>query len=253
MDPEQEPQQAAAAVLVVATDPNIEALVGELVAFAGHKPLFDVAAGAAGESIRRLRPDALLLDLALDPEVVQACFEAAEETGTECVLMSSTASEAELRDQAEARGMLYFALPGGPIPLARVLDKALAHRQKRENLVVASANPSAESVEPSIRAALACIARARLLSPMGDSRQRPRLGVFTLEPRDAIRSHAALRAAVKDYARQLREQALDEEKVVTLVQETVCDCAAVVGADSAVPQILKDSERWARDAISDRA
>src|SRR5688572_19945503 len=66
-------------VLVIAANDNIEALAGELVAFAGYRPSFDATNGAAGESIRRTRPDVALLDTALPPDVVRSCVDAADE------------------------------------------------------------------------------------------------------------------------------------------------------------------------------
>src|SRR5436305_7503817 len=81
-----EPQSNVPSVLVIAIDPNIESLLGELVAFAGYRPLYDVTAGAAGESIRRVRPDITLLDTALPPAIVEACLGAADEVGSRPVL-----------------------------------------------------------------------------------------------------------------------------------------------------------------------
>ena len=75
-------ERSVADVLVIAADSNIESLVGELVAFAGHRPVYDVTVGAAGESVRRARPHIALVDTALPLPVVQACFAAAAESGT---------------------------------------------------------------------------------------------------------------------------------------------------------------------------
>ena len=41
---------------------EIEALLGELVVFAGHRPVFDTTAGAAGEAVRRIRPAIAIID-----------------------------------------------------------------------------------------------------------------------------------------------------------------------------------------------
>ncbi|MEX2151993.1 MAG: hypothetical protein WD825_01565 [Gemmatimonadaceae bacterium] len=117
-----------ATVLIIAADTSIEALVGELVTYVGHRPVYDATAGAAGESIRRIRPDVTVVDTALPRPVVDSCLGASDEVGSEPVLMSSTDSAMELEQQARSARRLYFALPVGPKPLATVLDRALSKR-----------------------------------------------------------------------------------------------------------------------------
>jgi chemotaxis response regulator CheB len=115
-------------VLIIACDPAIESLIGALVAFACHQPLYDFTSGAGGESIRRVRPDVVLLDTSLPPDVLIACVGAADEVRCARVLMSSTDSARELADDAHVQHCLHFALPGGPKPLGEVLERALAER-----------------------------------------------------------------------------------------------------------------------------
>jgi DNA-binding NtrC family response regulator len=115
-----------ASVLVIAADPTIESLIGELVSFAGHRAMFDVTGGAAGESIRRVRPDVAMIDTSLPPSVVDACLGASEEVHSQPVLVSSTDSTGELAAEALADNCLYFPLPGGPKPLRALLDRAIA-------------------------------------------------------------------------------------------------------------------------------
>jgi CheY-like chemotaxis protein len=115
-----------ASVLVIAADPIIESLVGELVSFAGHRATFDVTGGAAGESIRRVRPDVAIIDTSLPPSVVDACLGATEEVRSQPVLVSSTDSTGELAAEALADHCLYFPLPGGPKLLRALLDRAIA-------------------------------------------------------------------------------------------------------------------------------
>ena len=133
-----------ASVLVIAADPIIESLVGELVSFAGHCATFDVTGGAAGESIRRVRPDVAIIDTSLPPSVVDACLAATEEVRSQPVLVSSTDSTGELAAEALADHCLYFPLPGGPKRLSAVLDRAIAARAAR--LLVYSIVGSRESV-----------------------------------------------------------------------------------------------------------
>lgn len=118
-----------ARVLVIAVDPNIEALIGQLLAHAGHHPAYDASLGAAGETIRRTRPDVVLLDTELPRTVVASCRAAAVEAGTSVILTSSSASEAELAAEAHRDSCAYFALPGGPLTLRTVVDDALVNRR----------------------------------------------------------------------------------------------------------------------------
>jgi hypothetical protein len=223
-------------VLVIAADPNIEVLVGELVAFAGHRPVYDPTLGAAGESVRRVRPDVLALDTSLPPAVVSACLTAADEVAARPVLMSSTASASELAAIASARGCLYFVLPGGPKPLRKILERALAEKPSRRFVVIPETRSTglglgSASVQPAMCAALASFARAHA-------------GV------ESDRGRAALRAAVTDYAVQLKASALPADRVVAMVQDAVCDSARVVGAESTATTLLRESEDWALQAYT---
>jgi len=121
-------QDAVASVLIIARDPNIESLLGQLVEGVGHRPLNDVTRGAAGESIRRTRPDVALIDAALPPAVVKACVGAAEEVGASPVLTSDVDSATELAEEARGTRYPYLPLPGGLKPLAEVIERILAAR-----------------------------------------------------------------------------------------------------------------------------
>jgi DNA-binding NtrC family response regulator len=118
-----------ASVLVIAVDPNIEALMGQLLVYAGHRPAYDAMLGAAGETIRRTRPDLVFLDTELPRSVVQYCRDAALEAGTGVILMSSSASETELAAQARLANCPYFALPGGPNKLRELIRRTLPDKR----------------------------------------------------------------------------------------------------------------------------
>lgn len=247
-----EPHRSIPSVLVIASDPNIETLVGELVAFAGYRPVYDVTAGAAGESVRRVRPAVTLVDTALDRSVVRACLSAADEVGSRPVLMSSTASDSELVEEARTEGCLYFPLPGGPKPLERVIALALESQPRprsSSSASVASSVPSG-SVHPAICAALTSIARSHALrtqaaTQVKESRQ------LRQQVRDSLehtrRSLSALRAAVKDYSQQLCDARIPEEEALNIVRDAIADCAAQVGADTTSSAILSDAEGWTRE------
>jgi hypothetical protein len=215
------------------------------VAFAGHRPIHDATVGAAGESIRLTRPDVALLDLALPASVVSACVDAADEAGTELVLVSSTASPEELEQQAEVLQCLNFALPGGPLPMQRVLEAAAARRRKPAPL---TGTIPADSVHPSMRAALAKVAMARSLGARAAAAcERSATSVQMDQVLDeARRGRLALQAAVRDFAMQLKAAELPLERIVRIVQDTVADCATTVGAQAALPSLLGDSVEWVR-------
>jgi hypothetical protein len=246
-----QPHQTAS-VLVIAADPNIESLVGELVAFAGHRPIFDVTLGAAGESVRRSRPEVAIIDTALPPTVVRACVDAAGEHGTRVVLMSSTASATELADEAAAEHTLHFALPGGPKQLRDVLERALELKPDAPAMMIPERRVNAHvagSVHPSLCAALASVARGRLLiaraaGAVEEARSLRQSGRDLLS--ESRRSRAALRAAVVDYTLQLRSASITEDEAVTQIRDTVSDCASLVGAEAEMDAILYESETWAR-------
>jgi hypothetical protein len=239
-----------ASVLIIATDESIESLLGELVAFAGHRPIYDPTAGSAGESIRRVRPEVVMLDMTLLPDTAAACLAAARETGAQPILVSSTASAAELESDARRERCLYFPLPGAPRALARVVERALLQRPQRHALLLP--RRSTQPIHPAFYAALAQVARARSLGlrVAGARRERTSLRSAVQEAMaETERSRAALRAAVTDYARQLRQAEVPLDRILKHVQDAIADCAVVVGAEAAVPTLLLESEEWTRGAI----
>ena len=239
-----------ASILVIAVDLNIESLVGELVAFAGHRPLFDATAGAAGESIRRCRPEVILLDTSLPREVLGACLVASDEVGARPILMSSTSSADELARHAEREGCLYFALPGGPRALEHVIDRAVDREPRRVEIPVSH---ESSPVHPALCAAIASVGRARALALAAQSTVRAArllrtdMGTALVEAR---RSRDALRAAVADYATHLRGESVPPERAIEIVTTAVADCAGVVGAELAVAPLMPDFREWALEAYA---
>jgi hypothetical protein len=242
-----EMQPRIVSVLIVASNPGIEALIGELVAFAGYRPIFDVTAGAAGETIRRCRPDVTVLDLALRASVVTACIGAADEVASALVLTSNTASADELAADARAQQRAWFALPASPTPLARAVERALAAKSRAP--VVALPMRRQHPVHPALRAALAAVARARALSLRVAATSSLAFGSAASQVVLAeTGARAALRAAVTDYTKQLKSERVPVEGILRRVRDAIADCATVVGADAATPMLLIESDDWARAA-----
>ena len=67
------------------------------------------------------------------------------------------------------------------------------------------------------------------------------------EKQAARQSSAALKAAVVDYARQLRDADVPEEKSLALVRDALSSCAAIVGAEDAMATLLVESADWTRE------
>jgi len=235
---------------VIAANDSIEALAGELVAFAGYRPSFDATNGAAGESIRRTRPDVALLDTALPSDVVRSCVDAADESGSRVVLMSSDGSAHELEVDAHGERCLYFVLPGGPRQLAGVLECALERRPLRGRRAPDAPMRHATgpgSIRSALCAALANVGRARILvgraalvrqgaAVMRDTRRE----LFE----ETQRSRGALRAAVADYTSQLRRANLSEDDAVTHIQESIAECAAAMDPGMATDALLSEAATW---------
>jgi hypothetical protein len=243
-------ENAVATVLIVAADPNIEALVGELIAFAGHRPIHDVTCGAAGESVRLVHPDIVLLDTALGSAVVAACLAAADETTARVVMISSTDSAGELEAIARRYDVPWFALPGGPAPLASAIELALSQRGQRPPVELPDLRE--RGVRPAMCAALAGAARAdgRLaIAACDDAADSPRTHLRSAHDLER-RSRASLRAAVVDYTAHLRAQEIPFERAIVLVKDAVTECANVVAAERAAALLLPNVEQWIRQAYT---
>ena len=243
-----EAQHRVASVLVVAPDPVIETLVGELVAFAGHRPVYDATVGAAGESIRRVRPNVVLLDTSLSQSVVEGCLLAAEEVGTRPILMSSSTSAGEVASNGDARSFSVFVLPGGPKPLASLIASAMTNPLLRPVITIPAARVT--GFHPAMCAALASVGRARALvlhAQVARAQNRLLRNELPDEVKTARQSRLALRAAVIDYARQLRDAKVAEESGLSLVASALRDCATVVGAEDVMATLLEESADWTRE------
>lgn len=236
-----------ACVLIVSANPNIGSLLGELVAFAGHRPEHDFTNGAAGESVRRTRPDMVVIDGSLPETIVDSCVEACDEVFARPVLTSSTANETELLGQAQSRGCIPFALPARPAYLRTIIEGVLKTRLKKP-LVPPLRRAG---VHPSICAAISGIGRARhMMTRARSARSEIRMArsdVHTLLE-DVRRNREMLRAAVRDLAIQLREGSISEDEMIATVAESLHLCADIVGGNDAMSSIEHEWPRWALEA-----
>jgi len=111
--------------LVVAADAVIEALVGELVRFSGHRPRHLRHDESAAAAIRKQPPFGVLVDASLGQAEMDAMVQAAYDRDVTVVYFASSMSSGELRTFAEQRRALWFALPNGPMVVGRVLTLAI--------------------------------------------------------------------------------------------------------------------------------
>jgi DNA-binding response OmpR family regulator len=244
-----EQQTHVASVLIVARDPNVGSLLGELVAFAGHRPQHDFTDGAAGESVRRARPHMVVIDASLPTANVDSCVEACDEVFARPVLTSSTASEMELLDQAHARGCIPFSLPGRPAYLRTIIEGVLKTRPKQPLLP----RVRRTAIHPSFCAAIAGITRARhMMTRAQSARVEVRVARSELHTllEDVRRNREMLRAAVRDLAMQLRRSDITEEEMIATVAESLHLCADIVGGNDAISSIEREWRSWASDAYS---
>lgn len=240
-------QSSIASVLIVAANPGVASLLGELVAFAGHSPKHDFTDGAAGDFVRLSRPDMAVIDASLPAPVVDSCVEACDEVFARPVLTSSTAHEMELLDQAHTRGCIPFSLPARPAQLRRIIEGVLKTRPRGPLLPPVRR----ASIHPSFCAAISGIARARHMMQRAQSRlqqvRAARSDMHTLLE-DVRRNREMLRAAVRDLATQLRRSDVTEEEMITTVAESMHLCADIVGGNDAITSIEREWRDWAVDA-----
>lgn len=243
----QQQQSEVASVLIIAADPNVGSLLGELVAFAGHCPKHDFTDGAAGECVRRARPDMVLIDASLPAPVVDSCVDACDEVFARPVLTSSTANEMELLDQAHVRGCIPFSLPARPAYLRTIIEGVLKTRLKAPLLP----QVRRASVSPSFCAAISGMSRARhMMARAGSLRAEVRAArseMFTLLE-DVRRNREMLRAGVRDFAVQLRQEAVASDEMIATVAESIHLCADIVGGTDVLSSIEDDWRVWAMEA-----
>lgn len=228
------------AVLVVAQSPEIEALLADLVVFAGYQPVFVNDDQNVRETVRRRRVDAFLVDAALPEPHVECCENVAREESAALVYCASALSAGELREFAERRRAPYFPLPNGPKLLSSVLREALTAVGKRE--AASQVPPSPEFVR-----ALRAITRARRVSTAAQVVRETNRDLRS--ERDALLADVRggmnlLRRAVVDYSRTLRTDGLSRSRAAELVQAALRDGAEAAGDREMIVQISLHAQRW---------
>jgi DNA-binding response OmpR family regulator len=227
------------AILILANDPDIEALLGDLVVFAGHRPVFRRDDETTMDALHRRPVSVVLIDTALPVRVVDGCDHAARESAIPIVFVGSEMSEAEVRSFAEARHASHFALPNGPRLLAAVIEGSLRGTTRRDLM------PPQE-----LAAAFQAVARARRLGTLAhDLVAENRL---LREERDLLldgarRSRDVMRTVVFEYLTHLRQEGISRHRAAMLVADAIRENAEAV----AMPELLVTAERDAQEWVKE--
>lgn len=109
-------------VLVVPRDAVIGALMGELLRFAGYRPVFLGVDESPSRGIARIAAPLVFVDCdhpaAFSPELKQSVID----NGSRLVLYSGARTERDLMQTARRHGADAFALPNGPRALQRAIE-----------------------------------------------------------------------------------------------------------------------------------
>ena len=232
-------------ILVLSESPEIEALLADLVVFAGYHPVLLREGEAVGDAVRERSIGAMLVDADHPMALNGECQTAASAAGrVALVYCGGSLSSGELQAFAEQRGAFHFPLPNGPKLLSRVLAGAL--RQVGREPAFAPDNPPAEML-----LAVRAVARAQRLSTVArlvvDENRRLRA------ERDALFQEARagrdrLHTAVMEYLQGLRNDGLPRERAVDLLDATLRETAEMAGAPELLATIGSDPQRWVDEA-----
>lgn len=232
-------------VLVLAESPEIEALLADLVVFAGYHPVFLRDDESAMDAVRSRDIDVLLADVLHPAAMSGACERVARESGSVAlVYCGGTLSPGELQAYAESHGACHFALPNGPKLLASVLAEALARVGKRP-WSIASAPPD------EIVTALRAVARAQRLNTAAETlRQENRR---LRDERDLLLDEARasrdqLRTAVMHYVGGLRDGGLPRDRALDLLNAAMRETAEAAGAPELLASIGRETAQWIDEA-----
>jgi DNA-binding response OmpR family regulator len=115
---------STSAVLVIAHDVVIGALLASMAELTGYEPEFPQPAERALEAITRLRPSLVLLDCDHDAACEDEAYARAEAAGSTVILFTAMQSRYEAEIMATQRGVTAFALPIHYQEFARRLEAA---------------------------------------------------------------------------------------------------------------------------------
>jgi hypothetical protein len=238
--------------LVVAADPVIESLVGELVSFAGYRPWYLSDDETVAGAIRNRPPFGLLLDASHHEPGLTSAARAAQACGVIVVYFASAMSSAELRAFADARGAHWFALPNGPNLVGRVLAHAVECASLANDL--SAATPLGERPPPGagparrvMTAALLVQQQAQLL--VASAQLLREENAVLRDERSALLSEAracrsSLREAVERYASALRVSGVPAQEASSLVRTLLIENVSPGSGRQTAERIEHDALEW---------
>ncbi len=217
----------------------MEALLGDLVLFAGFNPMFVRDDESAVDALAQRRPDLVLIDAALLSGVRIEYERVALASGIAIVYFASTMGDGELQSFAKQRGAPYFPLPNGPKLLRSTL-----------NAVLADGSPDLDGVPPvppEVQTALRSIVTSRRL--VADLASLRRRNAQTRADIHALLSSARygrdlLHEAVTRYTSALRKCGTTHKRARELVRRLVRENVELAGAPEALPSILEEAAAW---------
>jgi hypothetical protein len=234
-----------ATVLIIATDPMIGGLVGQLADLSGHAALFRREGAGLSDAVRESSADVVMLDAAYGPAAANEVAAAAAAVDASVVYFASTLSAPELKRFAQERRARYFALPAGPKLLARILGDALAGVGTRNAL-------DSWSSKYAVTAAVAAVARARALAAASQSirdESRALRAEHDAALADCRRSYGELREAVIAYTRELRGAGVPPDRTLEMVKSALrSDAGAPPRPASDLGPELDDAVEWCLQA-----
>ncbi|MFL5575570.1 MAG: hypothetical protein ACJ79S_06360 [Gemmatimonadaceae bacterium] len=118
------------AVLVIASDAAIGALLGALAEVSGYSPVYPTPPEAVADSIARLQPSVVLVDGDDDRSAETRLYRCAASAGSRVVLFSSSRGREETERMAALRGLPALPLPIGQRAFARTLAGILEREDR---------------------------------------------------------------------------------------------------------------------------
>jgi len=112
------------AVLVIASDAAIGALLGALAEVSGYRAIAPASPETASDAIARCRPSVVLLDADDDRSAEARLYRLAVEVGSSVVMFSSSRGREETERMAARRGVCALPLPVGQREFARAIGCA---------------------------------------------------------------------------------------------------------------------------------
>ena len=112
-------------VLIVPRDAVIGTLMGELLRFAGYRPVFLGVDESPAQGVARIAAPVVFVDCDHPAAFSAELKRSVSDSGSHLMLYSGARTEGDLMQTARRHGADAFALPNGPRALQRAIDAVL--------------------------------------------------------------------------------------------------------------------------------